>query len=377
MFWRLRQRVSRFCKDFVALPGELWEHGRAARKASGKSLLSQAIEMIALRWGKGRLAPYEYYEYCLFDDRRFSPGQKRAFLGRHMTYDLWELFDSHFWHAIANDKLVAYGLFDALQLPSPKLHALFHPIRRHGPLTAVRDGMQLGQFLREQALFPLVAKPVLGMWGKNVYAIERLERESDELVLTNGQRMAVTDFVVALEPLAKQGWIFQELLKPHPLLLELCGSRICSVRVVTLLDPEPIVISTLWKVAVGNAMADNYWEPGNLVGPIDPETGVVGRLFTGLGLQRRNVSEHPDTGKRLVGITLPDWEQVLELCREGTASLPGLKMQAWDIALTDQGPVMLEVNIIGGVRLPQLVVDAGMNRGPLREMLRKYGYMPS
>ncbi|ABA58402.1 hypothetical protein Noc_1940 [Nitrosococcus oceani ATCC 19707] len=375
MFWRLRQRVSRFCKDFAALPGVLWEHGRAARKASGKSLLGQASEMIALRWGKGRLAPDEYYQYCLFDDRRFSPEQKRTFLGRHMQYDLWELFDSWSWHAIANDKLVACSLFEALQLPSPKLYGFFHPIRRHGALPIVRNGAQLGQFLREQAPFPLVAKPVLGMWGKNVYAIERLEHESDELVLVNGKRMAIADFVAALEPLVKQGWLFQELLKPHPMLLELCGNRICSVRVVTLLDPAPIIISTLWKVAVGNAMADNYWEPGNLVGPIDPETGVVGQMFTGLGLQRRNVSEHPDTGEKLVGITLPNWEQTLELCREGTASLPGLKMQAWDIALTDRGPVMLEVNIIGGVRLPQLVVDAGMNRGPLREMLRKHRYM--
>lgn len=50
-------------------------------------------------------------------------------------------------------------------------------------------------------------------------------------------------------------------------------------------------------------------------------------------------------------------------------------MQAWNIALTDQNPVMLEVNIIGGVRLLQLVVDAGMNRDPLRELLCKHAYI--
>ncbi|ADE15287.1 conserved hypothetical protein [Nitrosococcus halophilus Nc 4] len=372
MLWRLRQRVARISEDLGALCRAVREHGEAAREASGKSLWGQVVEMIALRSGFGHLAPDEYYQYCLFDDQRFSPEQKQAFLGRQMEYDLWKLFNSQHWHAIANDKLVAYSLFEALQLPTPKLYAAYHPIRRHGALTVVRNGAELGQFLREQAPFPLVAKPVLGMWGKGVYAVDCFDGECDELVLVNGRRIAVTEFVETLEPLAEKGYLFQELLKPHPVVSDLCGNRICSVRMVTLLDPVPQVISTLWKVAAGGAMADNFWEPGNLVGPIGAETGVVGQMFTGLGLQRRDVSEHPDTGKWLVGVTLPDWGRALELCLEGTASLPGLKMQAWDIALTDRGPVMLEVNIIGGLRLPQLVVDAGINRGPLKDLLHKH-----
>ena len=374
MFWALRQRMGGLSQDVQALYSAVREHGKGARSASGKPLLAQVAEMIALRRGAGRLAPDEYYQYGLYDDGRFDAEQKRAFLGRQLEYDLWKLFDSWPWHAVANDKLLAYTLFDGLHLPTPELYAIYHPVRRHGQIRVVRTAAELGGFLRQGAPYPMIVKPILGMWGKSVYAVEYLDHAKDELVLVNGARIGVDEFAAMVASGGQKGYLFQELLRPHPLIEELCGSRICSVRVVTLLDPDPEVISTLWKVAAGGAMADNFWEPGNLVGPVDAETGKVGRLFTGMGLQRRAVSDHPDTGKCLVGVTLPDWKRVIEVCLEATASLPGLKMQAWDIALTERGPVLLEVNIIGGLRLPQMVADSGLNRGALKELLRKHGY---
>lgn len=378
MFWRLRKRIKEHVEFSKALRATLRSHGKAARAATGKSLASQVAEMVALYRGAGRLAPDEYYQYSLYDDRRFSPAQKRAFFGRQMEYDLWELLDCWPWHAIANDKLVAHHLFESLGLPVPRLYGAYHPVRRLGQTPVPHNRAELGEFLRKQVTFPCIAKPVLGMWGKNVYAVASIDHAADDLVLTNGERLGVEGWIDSLEAaFRREGYLFQELLRPHPEVAALCGDRICSVRVVTVLNPEPVVISTLWKVAAGRSMADNFWEPGNLVGPVDPQTGEVGQLFSGMGLQRVDVSEHPDTGARLVGTVLPDWEKVIELCLEGTASLTGLKMQAWDVALTDRGPVLLEVNIIGGLRLPQLVVNAGIHRGELQTLLAKHGFAAS
>ena len=75
-------------------------------------------------------------------------------------------------------------------------------------------------------------------------------------------------------------------------------------------------------------MADNYWEPGNLIAPIDPESGIVGRTFTGLGLSIHHVDAHPDTGRLLPGLdhntavieTGSVWEVVGPFLREWAAS---------------------------------------------------------
>ena len=72
-------------------------------------------------------------------------------------------------------------------------------------------------------------------------------------------------------------------------------------------------------------MADNYWEPGNMIAAIDPETGRIGRPFTGLGRDIRHIDTHPDTGELLTGATLPDWRAAADLCLTATASLPAFE----------------------------------------------------
>lgn len=370
-------RITKRFRSAVATGRNIWsavgEQGNAVKAEYGKSKRSQIREMIALRRGPGRLAPDEYYQYGLYDDRRFDMAQKREFFGRQMERDLCKVLDSASWSAIAHDKLMSYATFRALGLPYPKIQGVFHPSRWYGDSVAMRQRQELEAFLERQACYPLVAKPIQGMWGSGIFAITEYDRDRRRLRLTSGAQVSLDEFFQALEK-ERHGYLFQELLRPHPALRQAVGDRICSIRLVIILDPDPIVISTLWKVATGGAMADNFWEPGNLVGPVDAATGEVGQLFTGMGLQRTPVDAHPDTGVRLVGMTLPDWQQTVQLCTQAASSLPGLKMQAWDVALTDQGPVLLEVNIIGGVRLPQLVVDRGMYHGPLLSFLNRHGY---
>lgn len=364
-------------KSGVDTGRQAWEavraHGDSVRSQYGKSKWVQFAEIVALRRGPGRLAPDEYYQYGLYDDQRFDMRQKREFFGRQMERDLCKVLDSAAWSAIAHDKLMSYATFRALKLPYPKVHGVYHRTRWYGDSTTMRCREDLETFLNDRASFPLVAKPVQGMWGSGVFAISEYDREQGRLLLTSGESLSLGAFLQAMEK-ERDGYLFQDLLRPHPLLRSAVGDRICSLRIVLILDPDPIIISTLWKVATGRAMADNFWEPGNLVGPVDAATGQVGQLFTGMGLHRTPVDTHPDTGVRLVGMTLPDWEQTIELCTRAAASLPGLKMQAWDVALTDRGPKLLEVNIIGGVRLPQLVVNRGMFHGPLLAFLNRHGY---
>src|SRR5258707_7196352 len=57
---------------------------RAACAKTGKPIRAQMEELIALRrWG---IHADEYYTYRLFDDRRFTPQQKREYTGRHFQW---------------------------------------------------------------------------------------------------------------------------------------------------------------------------------------------------------------------------------------------------------------------------------------------------
>lgn len=371
----LLNRLTRYADLAREMLGVMRVHAPLARQDTGKGVWSQAVEIFRLRKGHGRLDPDEYYQYRLYDDQRYTWPQKQQFLGRRMEDGLIPILGEGWWLGLANDKVVAYAFFRGLGFPIPEMLAVYHPRRDCGTTPVLRTPAALADFVRTHR-HPFVAKPVLGMWGRDVTAVREYDASADAVVLSSGARLDIDAFVRRLDDVkGKGGMLLQELLLPHPVIREQCGDRICSVRMVTIIDSNGArPISTLWKIATGVSMADNYWEPGNLVAPIDPASGTVGRPFTGLGRDIRHVDHHPDTGHKLTGFTLPDWHAALDLCLRATASIPRLPMQAWDIALTSRGPILLEVNVNGGMRLPQLCAEAGLLRGEFAEFLARFGY---
>jgi hypothetical protein len=84
------------------------------------------------------------------------------------------------------------------------------------------------------------------------------------------------------------------------------------------------------------------------------------RIIQGAGPDLEEVERHPNTHRVLNGVTLPDWPAAVNHTFEGATALPGLGLQAWDVALTDRGPVLVEVNIGGDFNLPQLATGKGL-----------------
>lgn len=354
-------------------------HALAAKCNSGKSYLAQFAEIIALGFGPGRLAPDEYYQYCLHDDRKYDWTAKQEFLGRRLENGLIPILKEEWWIGLAHDKLIAYSLLDHFGFPTPEIYAIYHRSNDYPLTPVVRDASTLASYIRTAPKRSFLIKPTRGMWGKSVWAVNAYDDETDSVVLKNQHQLSLDELMERLfnsggnTPTA--GALVQELLRPHPTIRSWCGDHICSVRVVTVADEDgPKIISTLWKIATGDSMADNYWEPGNMVVAVDVDTGEVDRPFSGLGLDLKYFDHHPDTGERLTGVVLPDWKEVIDLCLRATSVLSVIPMQAWDIALTDRGPVILEVNVNGGMRLPQLVKQRGLYRGELREFLIRHGF---
>jgi hypothetical protein len=88
----------------------------------------------------------------------------------------------------------------------------------------------------------------------------------------------------------------------------------------------------------------------------------------------REVAEHPDTGATLVGLSVPDWQKAMDLCRYAAAMFPGIRTQSWDVALTDAGPVVLELNFGGDLNLQQLARRRGALTPTYVEHLKRCGF---
>jgi hypothetical protein len=100
------------------------------------------------------------------------------------------------------------------------------------------------------------------------------------------------------------------------------------------------------------------------------------RVIRGTGLVMEVNPNHPKTGLLIHGTEIPDWSVVLDLARVASGFFPAVKTQSWDIALTADGPVLLEMNWGGDLNLTQLAHGRGVLDGAYASHLEVNGYDP-
>jgi len=332
-----------------------------ARKKFGKSLFSQISEMAKLSMGSGKLRPEEYYYYGLYDDSRYSYDQKARFLGKSAQDRIHTTCNDLAWWAIAHDKLVFYATMAGLGFRTPRIFAVYHPTRDFESAPGFAGAEALAAFLRDGMRYPFFSKPVCGMYSVGVASVEAYDGESDSLVLGGGDKVPVAGFVEAIAPFFDQGYLFQERLAPAPEVACLSGAGMATVRIMVLtVGDEMEIYRVVWKIPANGNVADNFWRQGNMLGAVDPETGRIKQVVRGVGPERELVETHPDSGEPLVGRQIPAWETIRDLTLTAARAFPGLTIQAWDVALTDAGPMLLELNIGGDFNLPQIASGAGL-----------------
>ena len=128
------------------------------------------------------------------------------------------------------------------------------------------------------------------------------------------------------------------------------------------------------KIPTGDNVADSYWRSGNVLGSLHPETGQLEPAVTGSAHNLRSVEIHPDTHARLIGTILPDWPQLVDMVLRAATLLPGIGTQSRDIAISADGPVILEVNLDGDLNLTPLPSGRGTLDAVYGQHLARHGY---
>lgn len=190
-------------------------------------------------------------------------------------------------------------------------------------------------------------KRVSGSWGQGSFKFKKLD----------GQWVC-EDKAVDLRDLCRQGdtvtpgeWIVQPLLPIHRQLAAITSSHgLSTVRIISLLDNGQVsLLVAMFRITVGDNVIDNFsaGQTGNLVAAINLETGRLERCKGSLSKEFPVIAtfdNHPDTGNPVAGSTIPHWEDLKDLVIRAHQSLPQLVTLAWDVAVTDQGPVIIEAN---------------------------------
>lgn len=147
------------------------------------------------------------------------------------------------------------------------------------------------------------------------------------------------------------GILVQERAFDAAPLCEFSGRRsLQCMRINTLrhADGRVSILFYMIKIVAGEQYSDNFsmGTTGNLIAYGDPETGVLEAAVTlspcGSGLCR--LDRHPVTGKPFKGFRIPYWSEAMELVKRAQACFADLPTLGWDVAITDDGPKLLEAN---------------------------------
>ena len=359
-------------RQLAGIPNvDLSENLRAAL-ASGRRATGIAAEVLEVRRGPGKLTPQEYFYYRLWDAPQ-EGAYKQRFVGKIAQHPMHVAAGPREWFATSADKILFQSIMDGVGLRTPELTAITQAGRYLPDAPIITDPAALADRLRDPSIYPLFAKQVAGKYSLSVLSADGFDPDTDEVLLLDGTRRKVADVATSLTE--GSGFLVQRRLSPAPDLAARFGQRLWSARLLVLVTPSgPVIHRAVAKIATGTNPADNYWRPGNRLGAIDLGSGRITRVVHGAGADLVIDAPHSDTGATIAGTTVPSWQALTDMVRTASQVFAGIRTQSWDIALTADGPIFLELNYGGDLNLHQLAHGAGVLDETYREHLRRCGY---
>ena len=206
------------------------------------------------------------------------------------------------------------------------------------------DDDAVGSFLRENEVF--LVKPCVSTQGAGIVRCRAQDHTPDSL-----RKQFAGSFLL------------EGIIRQHPVLDAVNPSSVNTIRYIAARHGEAVrAIGAGLRVGGTGQFVDNFHH-GGVAYPLDIGKGVV--TGCGIDLSGDRILCHPATGYVMPGLQIPFWEEVTELVRQAAVIVPHVGYVGWDIAVTAEGPVLIE----GNVHYPGNTVIQIDGPGPLSRLV--------
>ena len=135
----------------------------------------------------------------------------------------------------------------------------------------------------------------------------------------------------------------EDVIENHPDVAKMYPYSVNTMRMITMVDAkgEPHLVYSVFKMGRDGRVVDNY----GVHGPVDLETGEF--LFpahSGDTKAEGLYTEHPNTHQPLVGYKVPYMKEAVEMVKKAALVVPQMRYVGWDVAITPDGPAIIEGN---------------------------------
>ncbi len=311
-----------------------------ARKYPASQRLKVMRDYISLYRAKG-LTPEEYYE---FEFEKQSEEFRRDFLGLNEQRYYLDLLNPLKYFSLARNKYMAHKMLENTGVRTSELYCYYQPEATYAENTECAgdiDGVL--RILKTKGVQSCVIKTTESSHGDNVLVIQNIDYQDSNAILTrfDGQQLLLSS-VLSNDPL-----IFESLVRQTEQFAAFNASSVNTVRFMTALYPDGSakVIATFIKIGRAGRCVDNAGGGGNVDVCVDVATGKICHAIRFDGWHRvQEIDSHPDSGNPLNGVVIENWDSIKAEVICFQQAFPYCKVAGWDIAITDEGPVVIEVN---------------------------------
>lgn len=302
-------------------------NGDAVKALSGKGYLRQALEQLGVAL-QHTIPPYEYYAKELFLDEN----RRRAtdYIFDYELNRLYGFLNGHRDTQVLSNKVAFRAFCREHGLASVPVVAEFY------------DGRMFRIEGEELPACDLFVKQSRG--SKGIGTMRWDYRGPDRYSGSDGRVLTQAELIDLLKKHSHTApYIVQPRAITHERLRDLTTGAVVTARVVTakMPDGEIELLGSVLKIPTGSMIGDHFVD--GLFSPIDEPTGALGPASR-LGLVWKRYDRHPDTGGQITGRRLSDWGDIVDLARRTHAALDNFVFIGWDIALSNDGPTLLEGN---------------------------------
>jgi len=132
--------------------------------------------------------------------------------------------------------------------------------------------------------------------------------------------------------------IIEEAIIQHPKVNILHPDSVNTVRFITLVDNDDIKYLGA-SIRMGNG---KHVDNGGIYASVDMQTGVIDSIaYTNFG---EKYVTHPITNQPIKGFQVPFWKEVIEICKKAAFEVPDINCVGWDVAISENGPLLIEGN---------------------------------
>ena len=162
----------------------------------------------------------------------------------------------------------------------------------------------------------------------------------------------------------------EELVIQHPGMNELCDKSVNTMRIMTFNDNgKPRIIWMGLRVGNGINAVDNFHAKGMGVN-IDINTGKL--VGNAIDKDLNEFEEHPTSHVKFDGFQIPCFEEAKQMVLKASLRSDKILVVGWDVAISENGPVIIEGNRRPGFDLVQVLSNRG-RKDIIRDVLKDVG----